>query len=366
MSKLTVALLFGGKSGEHEVSLRSAGSILKALNREKYNVIPIGITKEGHWRSDPKFLEAAFPQILENGSPVLLPPEPAQNHFLMQVPSDSRSIGNRVKVDVVFPALHGTYGEDGTIQGLLDMANLPYVGAGVLGSSVGMDKDVMKRLLQHAGVPMVDFLAFLDSQWQRHPVQIQEEIERLLSYPCFVKPANLGSSVGISKVRNRGELAPAVDLAAQYDRKIIVEKGIDAREIECSVLGNDDPQASLPGEIIPSREFYDYEAKYMDETSRLLIPAPLEDSQTKTVQELAIKTFLVTECSGLARVDFFLEKTTQRIYVNEINTLPGFTSISMYPKLWEATGLNYSDLIDKLIQLAIERHQARQAKKTSY
>jgi D-alanine-D-alanine ligase len=365
MSKLTVALLFGGKSGEHEVSLRSAASILKALNREKYNVIPIGITKEGHWRSDPRFLEAAFPQILENGSPVLLPPEPAQNHFLMQVPSDSKSIA-RAKIDVVFPALHGTYGEDGTIQGLLDMADLPYVGAGVLGASVGMDKDVMKRLLQHAGVPVVDFLAFLDSQWHRHPAQIQEEIERLLSYPCFVKPANLGSSVGISKVRNRGELAPAVDLASQYDRKIIVEKGIDAREIECSVLGNDDPRASLPGEIIPSREFYDYEAKYIDETSRLLIPAPLEDSQTKTVQELAIKTFLVTECSGLARVDFFLEKTTQRIYVNEINTLPGFTSISMYPKLWEATGLSYSDLIDKLIQLAIERHQARQAKKTSY
>src|SRR5262245_45518014 len=213
MKELTVALLFGGKSGEHEVSLRSAASILKALNREKYNVIPIGITKEGHWRSDPKFLEAAFPQILESGSPVLLPPEPAQNHFLMQVPSDPRSIGNRVKIDVVLPALHGTYGEDGTIQGLLDMANLPYVGAGVLGCSVGMDKDVMKRLLQHAGVPVVDFLAFLDSQWHRHPAQIQEEIERLLSYPCFVKPANLGSSVGISKVRNRGELAPAVDLA---------------------------------------------------------------------------------------------------------------------------------------------------------
>ncbi|MCI0626811.1 MAG: D-alanine--D-alanine ligase [Acidobacteria bacterium] len=365
MKKLTIALLFGGKSGEHEVSLRSAASILKALDREKYEVIPIGITKEGQWRSDPKFLEAAFPEILAHGQPVLLPPDPSEN-CLLQILSDAKSIGNQAKIDVVFPALHGTYGEDGTIQGLLDMANLPYVGAGVLGSSVGMDKDVMKRLLQHASLPVVNFLVVLDHHWRQKQEAVRRAIESQVGYPCFVKPANLGSSVGISKVKSAEALEPAMDLAAQYDRKVIVEKGLEAREIECSVLGNDDPQASLPGEIVPSHEFYDYEAKYLDERSRLLIPAPLEESQTKAFQELAIKTFLVTECSGLARVDFFLEKQTNLIYVNEINTLPGFTSISMYPKLWQATGLGYSELIDKLIQLALERHQRRQAKKTSY
>ena len=365
MEKLTVALLFGGKSGEHEVSLRSAASILKALDRQKYHVIPIGITKDGQWRSDPRFLEAAFPEILSHGRTVLLPPDPLGNS-LMQLLSDSKAIGRQAKIDVVFPALHGTYGEDGTIQGLLDMANLPYVGAGVLGSSVGMDKDVMKRLLQHAGLPIVDFLVVLDHQWEAKKEAVRSAIGEKLAYPCFVKPANLGSSVGISKVKNAVALDSAMDLAAQYDRKIIIEKGLDVREIECSVLGNDDPRASLPGEIVPSHEFYDYESKYLDESSRLLIPAPLEESQTKAVQELAIKTFLVTECSGLARVDFFVEKTTHRIYVNEINTLPGFTSISMYPKLWQATGLGYSELIDKLIQLAIERHQGRQSKKTTY
>jgi D-alanine-D-alanine ligase len=365
MKKITVALLFGGKSGEHEVSLRSAASILKALNREKYDVIPIGITKDGQWRSEPKFLEAAFSDILSKGRTVLLPPDPLDNS-LMQVLSDSKAIGNQARIDVVFPALHGTYGEDGTIQGLLDMANLPYVGAGVLGSSVGMDKDVMKRLLQHAGLPIVDFLVVLDHQWQARKQAIRKDIQSQLGYPCFVKPANLGSSVGISKVKNAATLDAAMDLAAQYDRKIIIEKGLEVREIECSVLGNDDPLASLPGEIVPSHEFYDYEAKYLDESSRLLIPAPLEESQTKTIQELAIRTFLATECSGLARVDFFLEKKTDLIYVNEINTLPGFTSISMYPKLWQATGLGYCELIDRLIQLAIERHRARQSKKTSY
>jgi D-alanine-D-alanine ligase len=365
MKKLTVALLFGGKSGEHEVSLRSAASILKALDREKYEVIPIGITKEGQWRSDPKFLEAAFPDILSHGRTVLLPPDPLDNS-LMQVLSDTKTIGNQARIDVVFPVLHGTYGEDGTIQGLLDMSNLPYVGAGVLGSSVGMDKDVMKRLLQHAGLPIVDFLVVLDHHWRAKKQAVRNAIGNQLGYPCFVKPANSGSSVGISKVKNAAALDSAMDLAAQYDRKIIIEKGLDVREIECSVLGNDDPLASLPGEIVSSHEFYDYESKYLDESSRLLIPAPLEESQTKAVQELAIRTFLVTECSGLARVDLFVEKKTNRIYVNEINTLPGFTSISMYPKLWQATGLGYSELIDKLIQLAIERHQGRQAKKTTY
>ncbi len=365
MDKLTVALLFGGKSGEHEVSLRSAASILKALDREKYHVIPIGITQEGQWRADPEFLEAHFPKILESGNPVFLPAEPTEN-YLIQIHPGNQAVGAKAKIDVVFPVLHGTFGEDGTIQGLLEMANVPFVGAGVLGSSVGMDKDVSKRLLQQADLPIVDFLVFLDTQWAKHPGKIKQDVETRFGYPCFVKPVNLGSSVGISKVQSQDELAAAIELACRYDRKVIVEKGVNAREIECSVLGNDEPQASLPGEIIPSREFYDYEAKYLDDRSELLIPAPLSKDQTKVIQELAIKTFLVTECAGMARVDFFLERETGKIFVNEINTIPGFTSISMYPKLWEASGISYAELIDRLIQLAVERHQKRQSKKTSY
>lgn len=365
MEKIRVALLFGGKSGEHEVSLRSAASVLKALNRRKYEVIPIGITKEGQWRSDPQFLEAEFPQILESGAAVFLPSEPARHH-LVQIQPDRKSIGAIAAIDVVFPVLHGPYGEDGTLQGLLEVANIAYVGAGVLGSAVGMDKDVMKRLLKEAGIPGVEFVAFLDSHWHQQPDRIGNEIGEKLGFPCFVKPANLGSSVGISKVKVPEALAPAIDLACQYDRKVIVEQGIEGREIECSVLGNDQPTASLPGEIIPSREFYDYEAKYIDENSQLLVPAPLAPDQVKRVQELAIKTFLVTECAGMARVDFFLVGRTGEVLVNEINTIPGFTSISMYPKLWEATGISYPELIDRLIQLALERHRAKQTKRTSY
>ncbi len=365
MEKITVALIFGGKSGEHEVSLRSAASVLNALDRDKYQIVPIGITKEGQWKSDPEFLEADFAGILETGSSVLLCAEPGRSQ-LIQLSAESGVVGQRMQIDVVFPVLHGTYGEDGTIQGLLEMADLPYVGAGVLGSAAGMDKDVMKRLLEQAGVPQVGFHVFLDMQWKREPGRICQEVENRLGFPCFVKPANLGSSVGISKVKSAGELHAAIELACQFDRKVIVEEGVDAREIECSVLGNDEPEASLPGEIIPSREFYDYEAKYITEDSRLLIPAPLSEIQVKRIQELAIKTFLVTECCGMARVDFFLEKKSGNILVNEINSIPGFTSISMYPKLWEATGLNYPGLINRLIQLALDRHQTRQSKKTTY
>ena len=365
MKKLAVALLFGGKSGEHEVSLLSAASILQALDRNRYSVVPIGITKEGEWRMGPQFTEADFPGTIRNGSSVFLPTKPS-DRFTLRIQSPGMERGNPVGLDVVFPALHGTYGEDGTLQGLLEMTNIPYVGAGVLGSAAGMDKDVTKRLLRDAGLPIVEFVTALDFQWKEHSENIRKTIESTIGYPCFVKPANLGSSVGISKVRRREELNTAMDLAVQYDRKVIVEKGVNAREIECSVLGNDDPVASLPGEIIPSKEFYDYNAKYVDEGSRLLIPAPLEQPQTKAVQELAVKTFLATECAGMARIDFFIEKQTGSIYVNEINTIPGFTSISMYPKLWEASGLGYSELIDKLIQLAVERHQSKQSKKTTY
>jgi len=351
MKKIRVGVIFGGRSGEHEVSLRSAESILKAIDRNKYDVVPIGITHEGRWLASRNALSMLpakdqIQKVLTDGESITLPAEPAAQGM----------------VDVIFPMLHGTYGEDGTIQGLLELANVPYVGAGVLGSAVGMDKDVMKRLLRDAGLPIVDYWVVrtqdLDSFLQAH---ISD-----LPYPVFVKPANLGSSVGITKVHAAEELPAALQTAAEYDRKIVVEKGVNAREIELSVLGNDDPIASVPGEILPSREFYDYKAKYADEDSRLLIPAPLNEIQKIEAQRLAIAAFRVLECSGMARVDLFLEKPAGKFYVNEINTLPGFTTISMYPKLWEASGIPYSELIDRLITLAIERHAEKNKLRTKY
>jgi D-alanine-D-alanine ligase len=351
MKKIRVGVIFGGRSGEHEVSLRSAESILKSIDQNKYDVVPIGITHEGRWlasRSALALLPAKdqIQKVLTDGESITLPAEPAGQGI----------------VDVIFPVLHGTYGEDGTIQGLLELANVPYVGAGVLGSAVGMDKDVMKRLLREAALPIVDYWTVrkrdMDAFLQAHI--------GTLPYPVFVKPANLGSSVGITKVHAAEELPAALQTAAEYDRKIVIEQGIDAREIEISVLGNDDPIASVPGEIIPSREFYDYKAKYVDEDSRLLIPAPLTRDQTNEVQRLAIAAFKVLECSGMARVDLFLDKASGKFYVNEINTLPGFTTISMYPKLWEASGIPYSELIDRLITLAIERHAEKNKLRTKY
>jgi D-alanine-D-alanine ligase len=328
MKKTRVGVVFGGRSGEHEVSLRSAESILKAIDRQKYDVVPITISHDGRWE------------------PFTLSPDP----------SGERS------VDVIFPIVHGTYGEDGTIQGLFELANIPYVGAGVLGSAVGMDKDVMKRLLRDGGLPVVDYWTFqrpdMDSFLKAHI--------STLPYPVFVKPANLGSSVGITKAHAAEELPCALRTAAEYDRKIIVEQGVDAREIELSVLGNDDPMASVPGEIIPAREFYDYNAKYVSDDSRLLIPAPLSEIEKNDAQRLAIAAFKALECSGMARVDLFLEKRAGKFYVNEINTLPGFTSISMYPKLWEASGIPYPELIDRLITLAIERHTEKNKLRTKY
>jgi D-alanine-D-alanine ligase len=326
--KLKVGVVRGGRSGEHEVSLRSAESILKAIDRSKYDVVPITISHEGKWE------------------PFSISPEPDA----------------KCPVDVVFPIVHGPYGEDGTIQGLFEMADVPYVGAGVLGSAVGMDKDVMKRLLRDAGLPIVDYWTVLKSQLHAF---LEREINNL-PYPVFVKPANMGSSVGITKARAAEELPNALQIASEYDRKIVVEKGVDAREIEMSILGNDDPIASVPGEIIPSREFYDYKAKYVDDDSRLLIPAPLSDSQVKEAQRMGIATFKALECAGLARVDLFLEKSTGKFYVNEINTLPGFTSISMYPKMWEASGIRYPELIDRLITLALERHTEKKKLRTKY
>src|SRR5215469_351457 len=390
MKKLRVGVLFGGRSGEHEVSLLSAASVLKAINQDKYEVVPIGITKEGQWVSPGhaekllrgedlpqetgRHLRAGNPEatasaaVLAKGEAVIVPPVP-QSDSLVPFESKARAADHGITVDVIFPVLHGTFGEDGTIQGLLELADIPYVGAGVLGSAAGMDKDVMKRLFVAAGLRIVKHITILRSQWDSSSGKVTREIESKLTYPVFVKPANLGSSVGISKARNRKELGPSIEMAAGYDRKIVIEQGVGgkkhkARELECSVLGNDTPQASVPGEIVPVKEFYDYSAKYLDEGSELIIPAKLTKAEVKKVQELAVRAFQAVDCSGLARVDFLMEPKTRKMFVNEINTMPGFTAISMYPKLWSASGLGYRDLIDRLIQLGIERHEDK--KKNQY
>jgi D-alanine-D-alanine ligase len=393
MKKLRVGILFGGRSGEHEVSLLSAASVLNAIDKEKYEVVPIGITKDGRWLTaehaenlltgklmiEPRNLRAGDPEttasaaVLARGEAVVVPPEPAHRQSgLVPFQTDAmlrRASDRAINVDVIFPVLHGTFGEDGTIQGLLELADIPYVGAGVLGSAAGMDKDIMKSLFIAAGIPIVKHVTILRSWWENDPKQVQKRIESKLTYPVFVKPANLGSSLGISKAHNRKELGPAIEEAAKFDRKIVVEQGVGgkkekAREIECSVLGNDEPSASVPGEIVPGKEFYDYTAKYVDEGSQLIIPAKLTKSETKKVQDLAVAAFQAVDCSGLARVDFLMDPKTRKIYLNEINTMPGFTAISMYPKLWAASGLAYADLIDRLIQLGIERHEDK--KKNQY
>ncbi|MCY3759039.1 MAG: D-alanine--D-alanine ligase [Acidobacteria bacterium] len=363
MKKITVALLFGGKSGEHEVSLRSAASILSAIDRTRYDVIPIGITRKGRWRADPEFLEGNLREILQQGAPALLPAESPPSGPLIQLDASGANATRQTSVDVVFPVLHGPFGEDGTIQGLLELANVPYVGAGVLGSAVAMDKDVMKRLFQQGGLPTAPFLAIQWHLWRNRFGKLEQDVAARLGYPCFVKPANLGSSIGISKAEGAEELSEALALAGEFDEKVIVERALDAREIECSVLGNIDPQASLPGEIIPRSGFYDYQAKYLDDSAELVVPARLRPDQVEQIQRLAVRCFQVLECRGMGRVDFFLEKATEDIYVNEINTIPGFTSISMYPKLWQASGLPYSELIDRLIQLALERHRRGQSRR---
>jgi D-alanine-D-alanine ligase len=399
MKKLRVGILFGGRSGEHEVSLLSAASVFNAIDKNKYEVVPIGITKEGRWvtaadaerllqgnaagegaRSTPTHLRAGDPEatpgaaVLASGEAVIVPPEPQKSGgsmapFQTDAVLTRRASDRAINVDIIFPVLHGTFGEDGTIQGLLELADLPYVGAGVLGSAAGMDKDVMKSLFRAAGLPIVKHVTILRSQWTTNSRKIEKLVERKLKYPVFVKPANLGSSVGISKVHDRKELGPAIDEASKFDRKIVIEQGVGgkkqkAREIECSVLGNDSPEASVPGEIVPGKEFYDYTAKYLDEGSQLIIPAKLSKAETMKVQQLAISAFKAVDCSGLARVDFLMDPKTRKIYLNEINTMPGFTSISMYPKLWAATGLPYSELIERLIQLGMERHEEK--KKNQY
>jgi len=366
--KKRVAVIFGGRSGEHEVSINSAVSVMSALDREKYEVIPVGITKEGAWLvgADPRRAVEAG-EVGKEGSPAALLGDPTRQG-LIPVGQEQVALAETggQPVDVVFPVLHGTYGEDGTVQGLLELANIPYVGGGVLASALGMDKVMMKTVFAQHGLPQARFWHCLRQDWEHNGDGVIAEIEKRFGYPCFVKPANLGSSVGISKAHHREELVEALDLAASYDRKIIVEESIDGREIEVSVLGNDNPIASIPGEIIPSKEFYDYEAKYLDGLSQLIIPADLPPETTHRVRELAVKAFKAIDCAGLARVDFFLTRSGGEVLVNEINTIPGFTKISMYPKLWEATGIGYGELLDRLIQLALERHRDKNKSRTSY
>jgi D-alanine-D-alanine ligase len=375
--KLRVGILFGGRSGEHEVSLLSAASILQAIDRDKFEVTPIGITKEGRWLAQadarglleagasaaPRHFRAGDPEttpgakLLQEGMPTLLAPEPRSSGGLAQ--SHGRA---EQALDVVFPVLHGTFGEDGTIQGLFELAGIAYVGSGVLGSAAGMDKDAMKRLFAQAGLPIVKHVTLLRAEWERSSRTCIARIEAALRYPLFVKPANLGSSVGISKAHDRKELAAGLTLAGRYDRKLVVEEGVGgkkgrARELEVAVLGNDDPKASVVGEIVPGKEFYDYEAKYLSEGSVPVIPAKLSWAESKKIREMAIAAFRACDLAGLARVDFLMEPGgKRRIFLNEVNTLPGFTNISMYPKLWEASGLSYRDLITRLIELALERH----------
>jgi D-alanine-D-alanine ligase len=385
MKKLRIGILFGGRSGEHEISLLSAASVFKAIDQSKYEVVPIGITKEGRWVTagdaerllsgkpveEARHLRAGDPEatpaaaVLANGEGVIVPPEPqkagsALTPFQTESPA-RRSSDRAINVDVIFPVLHGTFGEDGTIQGLLELADIPYVGAGVLGSAAGMDKDIMKSLFLAAGLPIVKHVTILRSEWESEPKKVQKLVGSKLKYPVFVKPANLGSSVGISKAHDRKELGPAIEEATKFDRKIVIEQGVGgkknkAREIECAVLGNDKAKSSVPGEIVPGKEFYDYTAKYLDEGSELIIPAKVTKAEAKKFQELAVRAFKAVDCSGLARVDFLMDPKTRKIYLNEINTMPGFTSISMYPKLWAASGLSYPNLIEQLIKLGLERH----------
>jgi D-alanine-D-alanine ligase len=365
--KLKVGVIFGGRSGEHEVSLRSAESIISALDQSKYEVVPIAITKQGKWLASSEATNLLPSAVIESADQrVAIFGDPTERG-LARFNKENAS-GDRDQIDVIFPVLHGTYGEDGTIQGLLEMADVPYVGCGVLASSAGMDKVVMKRLFHEAGLPIVDFTSFLRAQWEADPTKIEGRVIEEIGFPCFVKPANLGSSVGISKATDAKSLNQAITVAAKFDRKIVVERGVDAREIEVSVLGNDEPVASLPGEIVPqTAEFYDYKAKYIDDNgARLVIPAELGAEMTAEIQRLAILAFQAIDGSGLARVDFFLERETDKLIVNEINTLPGFTSISMYPKLWEASGISYSQLIDRLIELAFERHREKSRNVTSF
>jgi D-alanine-D-alanine ligase len=375
VKKLRVGIIYGGRSGEHEVSIASAAAVFQNLDKQRYEPIPIRIEKDGRWIiADRLPLSSSAAEVIEQARlhPARLGRGGREAHLLAH-PGEEQILtfdgGSKVQglgLDIVFPVLHGPYGEDGTVQGLLELANIPYVGAGVLASAVGMDKAVAKLVFAARGLPMAPYLVVLRRQWLATPEAVESDIASSLGFPVFVKPANLGSSVGISKVKHGRELGAALKLAADYDRKIVVEAAVPhAREIECAVLGNDTPEASVPGEILPSREFYDYQAKYLDEDSRTVIPADLSPSETAEVRRLAIEVFRAVDGAGMARVDFLMDGKRGTLFVNEINTIPGFTTISMYPKMWAASGLSYPALLDRLITLAQERHAEKQHLKTS-
>jgi D-alanine-D-alanine ligase len=383
VKRLRVGVIYGGRSGEHEVSVASAASILKHLDRDRYEAVAIRIDKDGRWQL-PDRTPTAFSasEVLEQAkAQTPRPGLPGRETLMLARPGDESlltvergkkdgdaggTVVHSLGIDVMFPVLHGPYGEDGTVQGLLELANVPYVGPSVIGAAVGMDKAVMKTLFAAHGLPQVKYLVVLKREWEASPADVQDRLARTLGFPMFVKPANLGSSVGISKARTEAEIGPAMDLAASYDRKIVIEAGVpDPREIECAVLGNDDPAVSVPGEIVPSEEFYDYNAKYLAGQSKELIPAPITVAQRTKIERLALDAYRAVEGAGMARVDFLMERKRGRIFVNEVNTIPGFTTVSMYPKLWEASGLSYADLLDRLIALALERHAEKQRLRTS-
>ena len=353
--KVRVAVLFGGQSGEHDVSLRSAQNVMDALDPERYDIVPIGITREGRWLSggDPfAALTATSPLFaLSDGSMPEAPGEAPGESGLSAVFAES--------VDVVIPVLHGPMGEDGTVQGMLELAGIPYVGSGVLGSALGMDKAMAKTVLAQEGLPQAPWRLVTRKEWEQHPDTVTAWVAQALGFPCFVKPSNMGSSVGVSKAHNAGAFAAAMREACRWDRRIVIEKAINARELEISVLGNDEPIASVVGEIVPGNEFYDYDAKYVNDNSLLIAPAEIDRNTMIQVQELAIAAFRALDLAGLARVDFFLERDTDQILINEANTIPGFTAISMYPRLWEASGMPKSELLDRLVGLALERAMER-------
>ncbi len=368
--KITVGILFGGRSGEHEVSLASARSVMQAIDPQKYRVIPIGIDKAGRWIADNDPMKAltGSSQAGDERTATLLA-DPTHRGLMRLEPSAQDGSLTTIKLaelDVIFPVLHGTYGEDGTVQGLLELASVPFVGCGVLASAVGMDKPAAKDIWRAHGLPILPYTVVKRKTWQCDSQAVLADLEQRFRYPMFVKPANLGSSVGISKVHHRDELPAALDLAARYDRKLLIEQGIEAREIEVSVLGNDDPIASVPGEVVPCREFYDYKAKYIDDDSALLIPAPIDEQTASQVRQMALQAYRAIDAAGMARADFLLDKTSGELWLNELNTIPGFTSISMYPKLWEASGIGYTELIDRLLELAIERFEDKNSSETSF
>lgn len=377
--KIRVGVIFGGRSGEHEVSLNSARSVMRALDPAKYEVVPIGIARDGRWFAGD--VDALMPGAGDSASgaaasrPATLLPEPSEAALMAVEPvtegAGASSLSVITELDVIFPVLHGPYGEDGTVQGLLELAGVPYVGAGVVGSAVGMDKAIFKQVMAANDIPVLPWVLCTRRQWLRDPEAMIERVEAALPYPVFTKPANLGSSVGINKCDDRAELRAGLDEAARFDRRLVIEQGIDkARELEVSVLGNDEPVASIVGEVRPRREFYDYVAKYMaepgsEDESELIIPARLTPEQSGTVRELAVRAYKAIDCAGLGRVDLLLDEQSGRFYLNEINTIPGFTNISMYPKLWEASGISYSELLDRLIDLALDRYQEKSALETT-